>query len=227
MAPTISQPLVASWEPNFRSVLPRTGLCIAWIFLLCLTLPSRSQAWRLTRLASFPAVAMLAVPITFDRQYTLGNPLRDLALPTITWTIMCKAVEICIVYSKGGPRPIRPFLPKCKTPVQKMEAKQYAEYEWKGVDYPEFFSWARIIYGLDVLGLRRVGTSPILSQQGRALGRRKASTNGHAISRSTKCSLRTSLLIHQCAGSDSLKCRSGLLSCNYSSSTLPSNGCTH
>lgn len=167
--PTVSKPLVASWEPNFRPALPSISLCVLWVFLLCLTLPSRSPAWRFIRLASFPAIAALSIPITFDRTYTLGNPLRDLAMPTITWTIICKAVEICLVYSKGGPRQIRPFLPKSGSPVSKMEQSDFALYEWKEIEYPKLFSWARLIYGLDVLGLRRVGTSPIYPEQGRAL----------------------------------------------------------
>ncbi len=112
---------------------------------------------------------MAAIPITFDRTCTLGNPLRDLAMPTITWTVMCKAVEVCLNYSKGGPRPIRPFLPKSSKPVDRMVESEYAEYEWKEVEYPALFSWARVVYALDVLGLRRPGTSLLLPNQGRAL----------------------------------------------------------
>ncbi|CCF54704.1 hypothetical protein NDA11_000520 [Ustilago hordei] len=163
------KPLVASWEPNFRPAVPTTFFCLAWIFVLCLTLPSRSPTWRLIRLASFPAIASISLQLTFNRTYTLGNPLRDLAMPTITWTIVCKAVEICLVCSKGGPRQIRPFLPKSKFPVSKMDPSEYAQYEWKEIEFPQLFSWARLMYGLDTLGLRRVGTSPILPKQGRAL----------------------------------------------------------
>ncbi|SNX82512.1 uncharacterized protein MEPE_01218 [Melanopsichium pennsylvanicum] len=159
----------ASWEPNFSSALPTIGICVFWIFFLCLTLPSRSTAWCIFRLASFPALAALSISLTFDRNLTLGNPLRDISLPTITWTMICKTVEVCIVYSKGGPRWIRPFLPKSQNPVTKMEESEYAVYEWKEVAFPEFLSWDRFIYSLDVLFLRRVGTSPILPGQGRAL----------------------------------------------------------
>ncbi|SPC60940.1 uncharacterized protein UHOD_01701 [Ustilago sp. UG-2017b] len=79
----------------------------------------------------------ISLQLTFNRTYTLGNPLRDLAMPTITWTIM--------------------------------DPSEYAQYEWKEIEFPQLFSWARLIYGLDTLGLRRVGTSPILPKQGRAL----------------------------------------------------------
>ncbi|TKY84998.1 hypothetical protein EX895_006078 [Sporisorium graminicola] len=168
-APTIGGPLEASWEINFRPVLPSVALCISWLFFLCLTLPSRTTAWRLVRLASFPALASIAIPVAFNRAYTLGNPLRDLAMPTITWTIMCKAVEICFVYSKGGPRHIRPFLPNAAQPVSRMEEAHYAKYKWKEVNFPVLFSWDRFVYGLDVLLLRRPGTSPIFAKQGRAL----------------------------------------------------------
>lgn len=168
-APTIGGPLEASWEINFRPVLPSVALCISWLFFLCLTLPSRTTAWRLVRLASFPALASIAIPVAFNRAYTLGNPLRDLAMPTITWTIMCKAVEICFVYSKGGPRHIRPFLPNAAQPVSRMEEAHYAKYKWKEVNFPVLFSWNRFVYGLDVLLLRRPGTSPIFAKQGRAL----------------------------------------------------------
>lgn len=167
--PRGTRPQDANWEPNFRPALPSIAICVLWLFCLCLTLPSRSQAWRLVRLASFPALAMLSIPITFERQWTLGNPLRDMALPTITWVIMCKAVELCLVYSKGGPREIRPFLPGETVPVSRMQASEYALYEWKEVEVPALFSWARIVYGLDVLTLRRMGTSPLLAHQGRAL----------------------------------------------------------
>ncbi|CDW97579.1 hypothetical protein [Sporisorium scitamineum] len=163
-APLPSTPLEASWDTNFQPVLPSIVICISWLFFLCLTLPSRAPTWRLIRLASFPALAAIAIPITFNRTYTLGNPLRDLALPTITWTIMCKVVEICLVYSKGGPRPIRPFLPEASQPVSQMGASEYAQYEWKEVDFPELFSWDRFVYGLDVLFLRRPGTSPVLAR---------------------------------------------------------------
>ncbi|SYW78172.1 uncharacterized protein UBRO2_02364 [Ustilago bromivora] len=50
-----------------------------------------------------------------------------------------------------------------------MDPSEYAQYEWKEIEFPQLFSWARLIYGLDTLGLRRVGTSPILPKQGRAL----------------------------------------------------------
>ena len=82
---------------------------------------------------------------------------------------MCKAVEICLVYSKGGPKQIRPFLPKSVVPVSKMQESEYSQYEWKEVAFPKLFSWGRVIYGLDVLFLRRVGTSPVFAGQGRAL----------------------------------------------------------
>ncbi|SPO22561.1 uncharacterized protein UTRI_01239 [Ustilago trichophora] len=169
LAPVASKPLQASWEPHFRPALPSIGLCVAWLFFLCLTLPSRSPAWRIIRLASFPAIASLSIPLVFDRKCTLGNPLRDLALPTITWTVMCKAVEICLVYAKGGPRPIRPFSPKSTKPVPKMEETEYVQYEWKEVDFPPLFSRDRFVYGVDALFLRRVGTSLVLADQGRAL----------------------------------------------------------
>ena len=169
MAPTADKPLEASWEPNFSPALPTMAVCVAWLFVLCLTLPSRSSACRMIRLASFPAIAMISIPLAFDRTYTLGNPLRDLAMPTITWTIMCKAVEICLVHAKGGPRPIRPFLPKSTMPASQMEESEHAQYEWKEVPFPKPFSWARIVYGLDVLFLRRVGTSTIQARQGRGL----------------------------------------------------------
>ncbi|SJX61205.1 uncharacterized protein SRS1_12427 [Sporisorium reilianum f. sp. reilianum] len=169
VAPASGGPLEVSWQTNFRPVIPSIALCVSWLFLLCLTLPSRAPSWRWIRLASFPALASIAIPITFNRTYTLGNPLRDLALPTITWTIMCKAVEICLVYSKGGPRPIRPFLPNTSKPVSQMAAANYAKYEWKQVDFPELLSWDRFIYAVDVLFLRRAGTSLILAKQGRAL----------------------------------------------------------
>lgn len=169
VASAVSKPLEASWEPNFRPALPSIAICVSWLFVLCLTLPSRSLAWRWIRLASFAAISAISIPLTFTRTATLGNPLRDLALPTITWTVMCKAVEICLVYSKGGPRPIRPFLPKMTVPVAKMEESHYAEYEWKEVRFPELLSWDRVIYALDALFLRRVGTSTIRPGQGRAL----------------------------------------------------------
>lgn len=159
----------ASWEPNFQPALPRIALCILWLFFLCLTLPSRSMAWRLLRLASFPLLTMVSVRLAFDRSYTCGNPLRDMLLPTLTWSIMCKTVEICIVYSVGGPRPIRPFLPSTSIPVKEMRTGDYAHYEWKVVDFPRLLSWDRFVYGLDVLFLRRPGTSLIFPKQGRAL----------------------------------------------------------
>lgn len=176
-ASTSGAPLEASWETNFRPALPSIALCISWLFLLCLTLPYQAPTWRLIRLASFPALAAIAIPLTFNRTYTLGNPMRDLALPTITWTVMCKSVEICLNYSNGGPRPIRPFLPQTSKPVTQMEAVKYAEYEWKEVDHPALFSWARAVYALDVLFLRRPGTSPILAKQGRALDWSKRGLN--------------------------------------------------
>ncbi|GAC97133.1 hypothetical protein PHSY_004718 [Pseudozyma hubeiensis SY62] len=161
--------LEASWEPNFRPALPSLTLCIVWLFLLCLTLPSASTSSRLLRLASFPPLAIISAHLAFDRTYTCGNPLRDLLLPTLTWSITCKAVEICLVYSAGGPRLIRPFLPDTSGPVAKMQASKYDQYQWQPVDFPKPLSWGRIVYGLDVLFLRRPGTSMILPKQGRAL----------------------------------------------------------
>lgn len=110
---------------------------------------------------------MLTLPLTFDRTLTLGNPMRDLALPTFTWTIMCKAIELCLVYSSGGPRPIRLFMGK--TLVRNMDERHYGEYEWREVEFPPLWSWGRVVYGLDVLGLRRVGTSLLFPKEGRAL----------------------------------------------------------
>lgn len=161
-------PLQPSWEPNFRPAIPSILFCVLWLFFLCLTLPSRSPTWRLIRLASFPALAAISIPLAFDRRYTCGNPLRDLAIPTITWTIMCKVVEICLVYSKGGPRAIRPFVKNAQRPVYEMQMG-YTQYEWKEVDFPKFWSWDRLVYGIDVLFLRRPGTSLVLPKQGRAL----------------------------------------------------------
>lgn len=159
----------ASWEPNFRPALPTLALCILWLFLLCLSLPSRSASSRLLRLASFPPLAIISAHLAFDRTYTCGNPLRDLLLPTLTWSIICKAVEICLVYAAGGPRPARPFLSSGSRPVTEMQASKDGQYRWQTVDFPKPFSWDRVVYGLDVLFLRRPGTSLILPKQGRAL----------------------------------------------------------
>lgn len=160
------QPLEASWTPNFRPALPITSICLAWLFLLCLTLPARGGAWRMVRLASFPAIVLLSLQLVLDRRMTLGNPLRDLALPILAWTIICKAAEICIVFAAGGPRPIRPFH---KGKLVTCMGEDYAGYEWKIVDAPKMASWARVVYALDVFLLRRVGTSAIRPREGRAL----------------------------------------------------------
>ena len=161
--------LEASWDPNFSPALPSIVLCITWLFVLCLTLPSQAPAWRLIRLASLPALAGIILPLSFDRRYTCGNPLRDLAFPLITWTFMCKTVEICVVYSNGGPRPIRPFLRNASRPVYELQTGNYGQYDWREVEFPALLTWDRLIYGVDVLFLRRPGTSPILPRQGRAL----------------------------------------------------------
>lgn len=178
--PPLEQPVLASWEPNFSPALPRIALCFGWLFLLCLTLPSRSPAMRLLRLASFPGLALVSLPLTFNHTFTLGNPLRDLAMPTLTWALTSKAIEICFVYSSGGPRPIKPFLPKSDRPVATMRKEEYAEYEWREVEYPKLWSWARLAYALDVLWLKRVGTSLLLPSQGRGLEWSKKGLNDWA-----------------------------------------------
>ncbi len=120
----------------------------------------------MVRLASFPAIVLLSLQLVLDRRMTLGNPLRDLALPILAWTIICKAAEICIVFAPGGPRPIRPFH---NSKLVTRMGEDYAAYEWKLVDPPKMASWGRVVYALDVFLLRRVGTSPIRPREGRAL----------------------------------------------------------
>lgn len=158
-----------SWEPNFTEALPIIFIALSWLLALCFTLPSRSSSWRVIRLCSFPPLLYLLLQLSFEYRYTLGNPLRDLALPTITWSLVCKAVELCLTYSDGGPRPIRPFLKESDHSVDHMSEAHYADYEWRTVDFPALWSYRRAIYALDVFGLRRVGTSWLLPSEGRSL----------------------------------------------------------
>ncbi|PWZ03127.1 hypothetical protein BCV70DRAFT_209542 [Testicularia cyperi] len=166
-----------NWDPNFVPALPSILLSFVWLFVLCYTLPERSAWWRLFRLSSFPLLYTTLVHISFNYDYTLGNPLRDLAMPTITWTVLCKAVEVCIIYSRGGPKTIRPFLPNAEHPVTAMVESDYSKYEWKEVDFAPLCSTERLIYAVDVIGMRRVGTSGVLPQQGRSLEWSKQALN--------------------------------------------------
>lgn len=159
----------ASWEPNFSPALPIILSSCLWLWLLCFTLPSDTLLWRIIRVSSFPPLLVLLLQLSLDLRYTLGNPLRDLGLPTMTWSLVCKAVELCLTYAAGGPKPIRPFLKGSDCPVRRMSEAAYADYEWREVDFPSTWSWDRVVYSLDVFGLRRAGTSWLLPEEGRSL----------------------------------------------------------
>ncbi|EPQ30245.1 uncharacterized protein PFL1_02361 [Pseudozyma flocculosa PF-1] len=191
LAPSWMTPeLPSQWQPSFSPALPLLLGQFFWLFLLCLTLPSASTTLKLLRLASFPFIAYNALRISFDLSYTLGNPLRDASIPTVTWALLVKAIEVCLALTlnslydpakAGGPCWIKPFRIPTRAeekdakvnsggPVQELASgEDESALEWRPVPFPSWLSWGRIVYAVDVMCLRRPGTSLLLPNQRRAL----------------------------------------------------------
>ncbi|KAN0060654.1 hypothetical protein ACQY0O_007312 [Thecaphora frezii] len=179
------------WPPNFAPALFAIAAHFGWLFLLCLTLPSTSTFFKLVRLASLPFLLLHVFRLSFGLDYTLGNPLRDAAIPTVGWMLLVKDIQLCLAYTldalwdpsrPGGPRWIRPFrLPRpsdgetkaatesSSQPVTAMMAGEEESYEWRPVPFPPWLSWDRLVYACDAFFLKRPGTSMIFPSQGRAL----------------------------------------------------------